>query len=251
MNASAPREILEDLVRAHRILVREGVLDAFGHVSLRDPSDPQRFWLASAKPPSLVSVSDMILFGMDGEPVQPAGDALFAERYIHSEIYVARPDVQAICHHHAPSVMPFCLSRTPLVAVSQTGAFLGKSAPFWDSADEFGATRLLVDNPQQAASLARALSDDSIVLMRGHGATVTGRNIRDVVFKAIYACRDADFQLAAASRGAVIPLSDGEIELGRVPADAAVNRCWMHWVATGSQGASARSQSKDDEGFLK
>lgn len=251
MTATVLREMLEDVVSAHRILVHEGVLDAFGHISLRDPSDPQHFWLASAKPPNLVGVCDMLLFGINGEPVQPAKAALFSERYIHSEIYAARPDVQAICHHHAPSVMPFCLSRMPLVAVSQTGAFLGKGAPFWDSADEFGATRLLVDNPEQAASLARTLGDASVVLMRGHGATVAGRSIRDVVFKSIYACRDAGFQLAAAALGAVIPLSEDEIELGRVPADAAVNRCWMHWVATEKQNASILSQAKDDEGFLK
>jgi ribulose-5-phosphate 4-epimerase/fuculose-1-phosphate aldolase len=237
--------MLKELVRAHRILVHTSVLDGFGHVSVRDPSDPELFWLACAKPPSVVGVSDMLLFGMDGEPVRPASAVLFVERYIHSAIYAVRPDVQTVCHHHASSIMPFCLSGTPLVAVSQTGAFLGNRTPLWDSADEFGPTRMLVDSPEQASSLARALGSTSIVLMRGHGATVVGRSIRDVVFKAVHACRDADLQRAAASLGPTISLSAGEIKLGRVPAEAAIDRCWIHWNAVWEQENLARDRSED------
>lgn len=239
--SAAPRHLLDELVTAHRILVQEDVLDAFGHVSLRDPSDPGRFWLASARPPSVVEPGDMLAFGLDGEPVEPASVPLFSERFIHSAIYSARADVSAVCHHHAPSILPFCISRQPLVAVSQTGAFLGARVPFWDSADEFGATKMLVDGPDQAGSLARALGAASMVLMRGHGATVVGRSIRDVVFKSVYSCRDADHQRAAAAFGAVLPLSDGEIELGRVPADPAIDRCWNHWNAIREQANSAGS----------
>jgi 3-hydroxy-2-methylpyridine-4,5-dicarboxylate 4-decarboxylase len=222
---------LDDLVTAHHLLVREGVLDAFGHVSLRDPERSERFWLPTALPPNRVTRADLIQFGTDGEPVERANAPLFSERYIHSAIFAARPDVRAICHHHAASLLPFCLSDAPLVAVSQTGAFLGRRTPLWDSADEFGATKMLVDNPDQAASLARALGGGSLVLMRGHGATVAGRSIKDVVFKSIYACKDADFQRAAAAFGPVKPLSDGEIEKGRVPADAALARGWGFWTA--------------------
>lgn len=239
---TAPQELLDELVTAHRILVHEGVLDAFGHVSLRDPSDPERFWLAGACPPSVVGASDMIEFGLDGEPVEPAGVPLFAERYIHSAIYSARPDVAAICHHHSPSILPFCISRQPLVGVSQTGAFLGAGVPFWDSADEFGATRMLVDNAEQAGSLARALGSASMVLMRGHGATVVGRSIRDVVFKSIYACRDADHQRASAAFGPILPLSEGELELGRVTPDPVLDRCWTHWNAIRKQAESANPE---------
>lgn len=224
--------LLDDLVTAHRILVRENVLDAFGHVSLRDPVEPQRFWLAVAKPPSLVTAGAFRAFSvLSGEPLQESDASLFAERYIHAAVYAARQDAGAVCHHHAPSLLPFCLSSTPLVAVSQTGAFLGQRVTLWNSADEFGATRLVVDTLEQAASLARALGEDSVVLMRGHGATVAGSTLRETVFKSIYACRDAEYQLAAAALGDTRALSEGEIAKGRRPAEAAVDRCWVHWCA--------------------
>jgi len=221
---------LNDLATAHHLLVHQGVLDTFGHVSLRDPEQSDRFWLARALPPNRVEVSDFLIFDLDGEPVEPTDAPLFSERYIHSAIYALRSDVHSICHHHAPALLPFCLAPTPLIAVSQTGAFLGNGTPVWDSADEFGPTRMLVDTPDQAVSLARALGNRSLVLMRGHGATIVGRSIKDVVFKSIYACRDADFQLSAATLGPVKPLSDGEIEKGRVPADTALNRGWDFWT---------------------
>jgi ribulose-5-phosphate 4-epimerase/fuculose-1-phosphate aldolase len=223
--------MFDELILAHRILVNEKVLDAFGHVSLRDAAHPDRFWLASAKPPNLVGKADLLSFGLSGEPVEPTGLPLFSERYIHSAIYAARSDVRAICHHHAPAILPFCLTDRPLAAVSQTGAFLGEAVPLWDSADEFGVTRLLVDTPEQATSLARGLGAGSLVLMRGHGATVAGSSVRELVFKAVYACRDADAQREAAMLGAVKPLSAGEIEKGRVPAAPAVDRCWKYWRA--------------------
>jgi ribulose-5-phosphate 4-epimerase/fuculose-1-phosphate aldolase len=228
--------MFDDLITAHRILVNEKVLDAFGHVSMRDAAHPDRFWLASAKPPNLVGKADLLSFRLSGEPVERTDLPLFSERYIHSAIYAARPDVRAICHHHAPAIMPFCLTDRPLAAVSQTGAFLGQSTPLWDSADEFGATRLLVDTPEQAASLTRSLGAGSLVLMRGHGATVVGSSVREVVFKAVYACRDAHAQKEAAMLGAVKPLSAGEIEKGRVPAVSAVDRCWKYWRALLSAG---------------
>ncbi|MEJ8569994.1 class II aldolase/adducin family protein [Microbaculum marinum] len=244
---ASPAAGLDDLVAAHRILVREGVLDAFGHVSLRDPQEPDSFWLASALPPSVVGRRDMIRFGIDGEPREQVDLPLFAERFIHSAIYAARPDVQSICHHHAPSILPFCLSDTPLVAVSQTGAFIGERAPIWDSAREFGPTRMVVDTPAQAASLAGALGGQSLVLMRGHGATVAGRSVKDVVFKSIYACRDADFQRAALAMGPVTPLSAGEIALGRTPGDPALERCWIHWNAVaGPEGGGPGHKDKKE-----
>jgi ribulose-5-phosphate 4-epimerase/fuculose-1-phosphate aldolase len=234
--------MFDDLILAHRILVNEKVLDAFGHVSLRDAVHPDRFWLASAKPPNLVGKADLLSFGLSGEPVEKTGLPLFSERYIHSAIYAARSDVRAICHHHASSILPFCLMDRPLAAVSQTGAFLGEAVPLWDSADEFGVTRLLVDTPEQANSLARRLGAGSLVLMRGHGATVAGSSVRELVFKAVYACRDADAQREAAILGEVKPLSVGEIEKGRVPSAPAVDRCWKYWRALLSAGGHVEEE---------
>lgn len=219
------------LVVAHRILVNEGVLDAFGHASLRDPERPDVFWLGRAVPPSRVTADNMLAFDLDAAPLKPTDAALFSERFIHSEIYRARPDVRSICHHHAPALMPFCVGALKLAAVSQTGAFLGEESPLWDSADEFGPTRMLVDDAEQAASLARALGDRSLVLMRGHGTVVVGRDVEDMVFKAVYACREAETCRAAAAFGRVTPLSAEEIERCGQPGRPAIERGWSHWTA--------------------
>ena len=237
----AMNEPLEDLIAAHRILVREHVLDAFGHVSLRDRTDPARFWLATALPPSVVEAGDFARYGLDGEPIEPQSRPLFSERFIHAEIYRARPDVAAICHHHAPAVLPYCIGLGTLFAVSQTGAFLGEKTPLWDSADMFGDTPMLVNDALQAASLAVALGNASVVLMRGHGATVVGSSVQDVVYKSVYSCREADFLRAAGA--SAIPLSPGEVRAAGQPGHAALARCWMHWT----RGASRDTWNKSEE----
>lgn len=234
--------LLHDLVLAHRILVDQGVLDAFGHASVRDPVDPSTFWLGLAGPPSTVERSSIVRFGPDGEPLEATERPLFAERFIHSAIYRARPDVLAVCHHHSPSIMPFCIAPRPLVPVSQTGAFMAGPVPVWDSAADFGDTAMIIRSPEEAESLARTLGSGPLVLMRGHGATAVGRSLRDLVFKAIYACRDADFQRDAAALGALKPLSEGEITKAGQPANAAVERCWTHWCASLPHGYPTRHE---------
>ena len=137
----------QDLADANRILANEGVMDAFGHVSMRHPDDPQKFLLSRSLPPSLVKPEDILCFDLDSRPSEPTELPLYAERVIHSEIYKARPDVTAVCHYHAPAVLAFCLSGRKLVPVSQMGAVLGKDVPLWDSQEDFGDTDLLVVRP--------------------------------------------------------------------------------------------------------
>jgi ribulose-5-phosphate 4-epimerase/fuculose-1-phosphate aldolase len=227
--AERPAELLDDLVLAHRVLVAQNVLDAFGHVSVRDPERPDVFWLAGAGPPSRVAAGDFLAHGLDGEPLRPSLRPLFSERFIHAAIFAARADVGAICHHHAPSVMPFCIGRGSLRPVSQTGAFLGGPVPLWDSADGFGETAMLVDTMAQARSLADALGRGSMVLMRGHGASVAAGTLRELVFKAVFACREAD--ILRAVPGEARQLSPGEIARAGTPGAAIVDRCWSHWTA--------------------
>lgn len=218
-----------DLVLAHRILIDQGVMEAFGHISVRHPEAPDRFLLPMAIPPSRIALDDILEFDMNAEPVEPTEAKLFSERFIHAAIYRARPDVSAICHHHSPSIMPFCITGAPLRAVSQTGASMGSEVPFWDSRTEFGDTKLLVVTHQEADSLARALGTAWMVLMRRHGATVVGRNLHELVFRAVHYCRDADHQLRAAVLGQIQPLSAKECELaGQLRAEP-VERCWNHW----------------------
>ena len=133
------------------------MLDAFGHVSVRHPRDPQRYLLSRSRAPELVAPADVLEYDLNSNPVKPTNEKLYAERVIHGEIYKARPDVMAVVHHHAPAMMPFCITGIPLVPVFHLGATAGAGVPFWDQHDEFGDTNLLVVKPEEGASLARAL----------------------------------------------------------------------------------------------
>lgn len=219
-----------EMVLAHRILVDQGVMEAFGHISVRHPEAPELFLLPSACAPSRVSLDDIIEFTLEGRPAQPTQAKLFSESIIHAAIYRARPDVMAVCHHHSPSIMPFCITGVALEPVSQTGAAMGAHVPFWDSRTEFGDTKLLVVTPEEADSLARALGPDWLVLMRRHGATAVGRSLRELVFRAVHSCRDADYQLRGRMLGPIEPLSPKERELAGQLRPDPINRCWQHWT---------------------
>jgi ribulose-5-phosphate 4-epimerase/fuculose-1-phosphate aldolase len=218
---------------ANRILANEGVLDAFGHVSLRHPNDPGRYLLSRSRSPGLIEATDILEFTLDSEPVAPPSVQLYAERVIHGCIYQARPDVMAVCHHHAPAVMPFCVAGVPLVPVIHVAAIMGETVPFWDQRDEFGDTNLLVVKQEEGRSLARALGPHSAVLMRRHGATVVGGNVRELVFRSIAMCQNAEYQMRALALGSLGPLTPGETKLA-----AAINlspsplaRAWEYWTA--------------------
>ena len=227
------REIIEELALANRILGHEGVIDAFGHVSIRHPKDPSRYLLARSRSPLIVEPDDILEFTLDSEPVVPPTVRLYSERVIHGEIYKARRDVMAVCHHHAPAVMPYCISGTPIVPVFHVGGAIGAEIPFWDQHDEFGDTNLLVVKPEEGRSLARALGRHSVALMRRHGATVVGASLRELVSRSIYLCWNAEHQFRAAMLGTPQPLHPGEIELaGAINVKTtAAERTWEYWSA--------------------
>jgi ribulose-5-phosphate 4-epimerase/fuculose-1-phosphate aldolase len=215
---------------ANRMLTNEGVLDAFGHVSMRHPTDPNRYLLSRSRSPGLIEAADILEFTLDSQPVDKPTVQLYAERVIHGCIYQARPDVTAVCHHHAPAVMPFCIAGVPIVPVFHVAAVLGETVPFWDQRDDFGDSNLLVVKPEEGRSLARALGPHSAVLMRRHGATVVGASVRELVFRSIAMCQNAEYALALGSFG---PLTPGETKLA-----AAINlspgplsRAWDYWTA--------------------
>jgi ribulose-5-phosphate 4-epimerase/fuculose-1-phosphate aldolase len=220
-----------ELALASRMLANEGVLDAFGHVSLRHPGDPGRFLLSRSRSPQLVEPDDLIEFTLDAEPVRATSERLFAERVIHGCIYQARPDVMAVCHHHAPAVLPFCIAGVPIVPVFHLGAAGGAAIPFWQQHDEFGDTNLLVAKPAEGHSLARALGSHAAVLMRHHGATVVGGDLRELVSRCIFMCQNAVYQLQAQLLGKVVPLTPGETRLaGSLNAlPNVVGRTWEYW----------------------
>jgi ribulose-5-phosphate 4-epimerase/fuculose-1-phosphate aldolase len=225
-------ELRYELALANRILANENVFDAFGHVSLRHPGDPGRYLLSRSRAPQLVKPEDILEFTLDSKPITPPSVDLYSERVIHGEIFKARPDVMAVCHHHAPAVMPFCVAGEDLVPVYHLGATMGARVPFWDSRDDFGDTNMLVVKPEEGASLARALGNHAMVLMRHHGATVVGATLRQLVFRSVYACRNAEFQMAAKALKTVSTLTPGEAEMASAVnlQPLATTRAWDYWV---------------------
>jgi ribulose-5-phosphate 4-epimerase/fuculose-1-phosphate aldolase len=225
-------DVRYELALANRIVAHEGVLDAFGHVSMRHPDNPGRYLLARSRSPELIEPGDIFEFDLDSQPVVPPAVTLYRERVIHGEIYKARPDVMAVCHHHSAAVLPFAITGRPLQPVYHLGSVIGEKAPFWDQRDEFGDTNLLVEKPEEGQSLARALGTHWVVLMRRHGATVAGTTLGDCVFRTIYSCRNAEYQLAAERHGTITTLSRGEAEMaGKIHQDAGpLRRAWEYWA---------------------
>jgi len=224
-------EAREMIARANRMIANEGVLDAFGHVTMRHPTDPGRYLMSRSRAPELVQPEDVHEFTLDSQIVTPIKPRLYGERVIHGEIYKARPEVMAVCHHHAPSVLPFCISGMDLKPVYHLGATMGATVPFWDSRDDFGDTTLIVAKPEEGASLARALGPNWMVLMRRHGATVAGSTLEELTFRTIYTARNAAMQIQAYGLGHVSPLSTTETELAGAYnlRPGPVARAWEYW----------------------
>jgi HCOMODA/2-hydroxy-3-carboxy-muconic semialdehyde decarboxylase len=222
------------LVIANRILANEGVVDAYGHVSMRHPSHPERYLLAWSRSPELVEGADIMEFTLDGMPVHDTGRALYLERFIHGGIYEARPDVQAVVHAHAEDVLPFCITTTPLRPVIHSGSFMGLHVPVWDIADQFGETNLLVTNMPQGRDLARCLGSNSVALMRGHGFAAAAASLIEVVRLSVYVPRNARVLLAALRLGGEVKaLSPGEIAAraaGYKPYSVETWRAWEYWA---------------------
>ena len=222
-----------DIALANRILAHQGVLDAFGHVSARHPNDPNRYLLSRSRAPELVGPADVIEYTLDSKPVQATDMPLYSERVIHGEIFKARPDVMCVVHHHAPAFMPLVITAIDYVPVFHLGAIGGARPPFWDQREEFGDTNLLVMKPEEGASLAKRLGQHWMVLMNRHGVTATGTSVRDAVFRCVFSCLNARFQIEAAAAGKVGPLSPGEVKhaFGIATGTTGQTRSWELWVS--------------------
>ncbi len=221
--------LIDDLVAANRILSDHGVLDAYGHISARDPKNPQRYWLSRSMAPVLVNAEDIIEFDLDSNPVRAGENRLFFERVIHGEIYKARPDVMAVVHNHSPSLIPFCNSETRLRPMVGNAAFLGDGVPVFDIRDVDDEGDLNVCNVPQAQALARALGAEWVVLLRRHGAVAVGESIRQCVRHAIIAERNARQQIEATMLGPVQFLTKSEIAFARRSKPKDPDRGWQLW----------------------
>jgi HCOMODA/2-hydroxy-3-carboxy-muconic semialdehyde decarboxylase len=230
--ANSLPEALRELALANRIVANQGVLDAFGHVSMRHPDNPNRYFLSCSRAPELVTPEGLIEYDLDSRPIREPGATQYSERVIHGEIYKARPDVMSVCHHHSPAFMPLLATKTDYVPVFHLGAVGGIKPPYWDQHDEFGDTNLLVVKPEEGASLARALGNHPMVLMNRHGVTVVGSDVRDCVFRTVYTACNAQYQFQAMALGKSLELlSPGETEECAIinTKTTGLTRAWEYW----------------------
>jgi len=227
--AAAPA-LVDDLVAANRILFDQGVVDGFGHISVRHDKDPNRFLLSRSMPPALVTADDIMEFDLDGTPVDPRGRAVYLERFIHSEIMRLNPAVMSVVHSHSPAVIPFGVSQIPLKPLYHMSGFLGTGAPVFEIRDAGGpATDMLIRNRDLGHALATALGDHPVMLMRGHGSVVVGPDIRQAVFRAVYTEVNARMESEALRLGDVMFLNEQEAALAMTTNAGQVNRPWELW----------------------
>lgn len=222
---------ITDLVDANHILHAQGVLDGFGHVSVRHDRDPGRFVIARSMAPALVTAQDLLLCDLDGHVHDPQGRRSYVERFIHSEIYRARPAVQAIVHSHSPALIPFGVTGARLRPVCHMSGFLGSRTPVFEIRHSVGeSSDLLVRNQALGRALAASLGDAAVALMRGHGSVTVGGSLRQAVFRAIQAETNARLQAQAMHLGEVVYLSDEEARLAAEANDEHLDRPWALWL---------------------
>jgi ribulose-5-phosphate 4-epimerase/fuculose-1-phosphate aldolase len=235
-------ERIGDLVLANHILADQGILDGFGHVSVRSAKNPNHYFISRSRAPALVTAADIMEYDLDDHPMDAQGRNPYVERFIHSEIYKVRPDVQAVVHSHSPAIIPFGVTDVPLRPVSHMGGFLIKEVPVFDIREAGGdATDMLIRNKELGAALAAKLGDGSVVLLRGHGDAVVGQSIKHAVLHAIYAEFNARIEAEALRLGGKIKFLN-EVEARKIAAvnDGAVERPWELW----KNQAMSRPQSR-------
>jgi ribulose-5-phosphate 4-epimerase/fuculose-1-phosphate aldolase len=228
---ATPRVLREELALANRILFDQGVVDGFGHVSLRHPDRPDCFLLARSMAPALVTAEDIICFGSEGEPLDARGRAVYLERFIHSEIFRARPDVMSVVHSHSPSVVPFGVVRgAKLCPICHMSGFLAPAATVFEIRDTAGpGSDMLIRDRRLGEALACSLGVHAAVLMRGHGSTVVGTSLHQAVFRAVYTEVNARLQAEAMRLGAVTFLTDAEAAAASRTNDGQIDRAWELW----------------------
>jgi HCOMODA/2-hydroxy-3-carboxy-muconic semialdehyde decarboxylase len=223
-------ELVADLVVANWILFDENVLDGFGHVSVRHDKDPSKYVMSRHLAPGLVTAGDVLDFTLDSDPVRDIGKRYYSERFIHGEIYKARPDVLSVVHCHAPPLIPFGVTSAKLKPIYHMTGFLGLyETPVFEIRDAGGVTDMLIRTPALGRALATTLGERPMVLMRGHGATMVGSSVRQAVYRAIYATQNAALQVEAIKLGEVNFLTPGESQKAADMIDGVLHRPWELW----------------------
>jgi len=229
------KELIDDLVLANRILYDQEVMDGYGHVSARDPRDPNRFLMSRARAPGIVTAADIMEFGLDGEPIHDDGRPIYSERFIHSEVYKARPDVHGCVHTHSPTVIPFSVTQVPLKPIR--APFFYPEVPVFEIREAAGFTNLLISNSELGQALAQKLGSNSVALLRGHGNVVVGPTLRIAVYRAVITEANAKLLLQAKMLGGPItylaPEEAAIMEAAqlRVRPGHGHDRNWELWVS--------------------
>lgn len=230
MPPAASNALIDDLVIANHILVNEGVVDGFGHISVRHDTHPDRFLIARSMAPGLVTADDVVSCDMDGQVHDERGRRSYVERFIHSEIYRARPDVMSIIHSHSPAVIPFGVTGARLRPICHMSGFLGAQTPVFEIRHSAGeATDLLIRNQALGKALALSLGSSAVALMRGHGSVTVGNSIQQVVFRAIYTEGNARLQTEAMKMGEINFMTDAEAQAASDMNDDHLDRPWQVW----------------------
>ena len=235
--------VIDELVTANRILAREGIVDSFGHPSIRHPDRPDRFLISRARAPDLIEEGDIMEFALDGTVTGNDDRKPYLERFIHGAIYEQRQEVNAVIHNHSPSVLPFGVTKKKLRPLHHMCGCFGHDVPTWDSQTKFGDTSLLVASIEMGRDLATHLGNRPAALMRGHGCVVAAKDIREAVYIAYYLELGAKLQMQAMAIGGteVTYLTDGEIStiIDRT-GPYSFNRAWENWCRRASRKMLAR-----------
>jgi HCOMODA/2-hydroxy-3-carboxy-muconic semialdehyde decarboxylase len=230
MSTHSDPALIDDLVVANHILVNQGVLDGFGHISVRDPANPQRFFIARSMAPALVQADDILACDLDSNVIDERGRKTYLERFIHGEIFKLRPDVNAVIHSHSPSVIPFGVTGARLRPICHMSGFLGATTPVYEIRHFAGEdSDLLVRNHALGKALAEVLGSHPVALMRGHGSVAVGSSIKQVVYRAIYTENNARLQAMSIPLGEVSYLTDAEARATAEMNDQHLDRPWQMW----------------------
>jgi len=245
-SATKIRDLIEDLVAANHILATENVVDAFGHVSARHPETPGHYLIARALPPELITAEDIMEITLDDEVLGGDTRKPYLERYIHSAIYEARPDVKSVVHSHSRSVIPYSVTNEKLRPIVHSCATIGSQIPVWDAQTTFGDTNMLISNMAMGRDFAESLGQNNTALMRGHGCTVIGRSVREAVYTAVYLEVNAGLQMQASRFSPVKFLTEGEIKiicnrLANAKPNEGYDRAWEYWCRHASIKARYRT----------
>jgi len=245
--------LIQDLVIANRILAKEDVVDAYGHISVRHPDNPKRFFISRSLAPELIEKDDIVELGLDGQPVKDEKRSLYLERFIHAGIYEMHPEVTSVVHAHAEDILPFGIAKaTPLRPVIHSGSFIGMEVPVWDIRDKFGDTNVLVTNMDQGRDLAKSIgSKGGVALMRGHGFASAARSIIEVVRMSVYLPRNARALMAAKMLGGEITyLSKGEIDARNAGYSPYSNETWRAWEYWANKAGCGHMLTRPDGGAV-